>query len=105
MYASLYLGELTHWDQDKVDDCLICIFLNDNFRIFYLTIRQHWFDYGSEPNKWHAIIRANDSMGYRRIYTSLGLNDLTNGLEKTLRKKANWSPNIHPLAYPIVAQV
>ena len=44
-----------------------------------LTIFQHWFrsDNGLAPSRRQAIIWINDGSVYRRIYASLGLNELT----------------------------
>ena len=84
--------QLTHWDQDQIDAMSQTTFLNvfsimkmNEFRIgfhwslflrFELVIFQHWFRWwlgadqatSHDLNQWWLV--------YRRIYASLGLNEL-----------------------------
>ena len=83
---------LTHWSRDKIDAILQTTFLNETscmkmfeFRLKFhwslflnvqSTIFQHCSDNGLAPNRRQAIIGNNDDSVQRRIFVSLGHNEL-----------------------------
>ena len=93
--TSLYSG-LTHWDRDKMDSISQTTFSSAfswmkmfEFRLKFhwslflrvqITISQHWF------REWLGAVQATSHylnqwwLVYRRIYASLGLNELNNAL-------------------------
>ena len=79
---------LTHWGRDKINAILQTTFSNaiswmkKNFNEV-CSLRSNWqyssigSDNGLAPTRRQAIIWANDDPVQRRIYASLGLNELT----------------------------
>ena len=94
---------LTHWDRDKLDAISQTTFSSEfywtkifglrfkiNWSLFLrvqLTIFQHWFRY------WLGAVQATShylnqcSLVYRRIYASLGLNELINSSPNQCKKE------------------
>ena len=90
---------LTHWGRDKMDAIFQTTFSNEfswmkmyEFRFPFhwslflgvqITIFQHWFRYwlGADQAPSHYLNQW--WLDYRRIYASLGLNELTTNITKT----------------------